>query len=165
MSLLLPHHPITANGDLPSRELVELFQRLERSIPALSGLTVANFDAAAINTSGEGLSDSDTELPTTASVTDAIAAAAFGGFTDVTGSRAHSTSYQNTSGKTRLVQTVTSGAGSVSIETSPDNSTWTVVARATSGGYLWGNMFHVPDTYYWRINGSVTVSKVYEADL
>lgn len=73
MSLLLPHHPITANGDLPSREMVELFQRLERSIPALSGLTVANFDAAAINTSGEGLSDSDTELPTTAAVTDALA--------------------------------------------------------------------------------------------
>lgn len=86
-------------------------------------------------------------------------------FSDVTGSRTHSTSYQNTTGKTILVQCFTNGAGSIKIQTSPDNSTWTNIANATQGGLFWNNFFHVPNGYYWRINGSVTVNRVYEGSI
>ena len=76
---------------------------------------------------------------------------------DVTGSRTHSTSYQNTTGKPIEVSFATSTSATRNVEVSTDNSTWVTVAE-TSGGTAVRISFIVPPGHYYRINGSVVLT-------
>lgn len=87
---------------------------------------------------------------------------------DLTASRAFGTSYQNTTGGpiTFNPRATTAGASHISLETSPDNSTWTVVYKVnhnvgstfTDSGM--GSVV-VPDTFYYRcrsVSGTNTLT-------
>lgn len=72
---------------------------------------------------------------------------------DVTGSRAASTSYQNTTGKPISVSVYVGAIGATrALEVSANNSNWVEVANTTTGG---GTMQAiVPPDHYYRMNGS-----------
>ena len=81
-------------------------------------------------------------------------------YTDVSGSRAALTSYQNTSGKTMFVSisAVSTGSNARDIRVSSDNTNWTVVNSVK--GNATGNDnerlgFMVPDGHYYDINGNI----------
>lgn len=73
---------------------------------------------------------------------------------DVSGSRAHSTSYQNTTGRPISVSLTVDGS-SRSIQVSVNNSTWITVAQSSSSKVSMS--FIVPINWYYRINGSITI--------
>lgn len=77
---------------------------------------------------------------------------------DVTGSRAASTSYQNTTGRpieVAIVAVSTQAAGR-DVEISDDDATWIRVGYCTgSAGGQAPTSFIVPDNWYYRINGAV----------
>lgn len=87
---------------------------------------------------------------------------------DVTGSRAFATSYQNTSGMPIVFdpRATTSGASHISLETSPDNSTWTVVRKVNhniGSTFTDSSMGHVivPNNFYYRcrsVSGTNTLT-------
>lgn len=71
----------------------------------------------------------------------------------VLGSRAHSTSYQNTTSRPIMVAITTNGSTTKRpIQVSVDNSTWIQVGT-DSGGEA-NTSFIVPTNWYYRINGS-----------
>lgn len=80
------------------------------------------------------------------------------GTVDVTGSRAHSTNYQNSNTYPIHVCIVSSGAGAVAIEVSSDAATWFQVGWATSGGISRNTSFFVDPGWYYRINGTATIA-------
>ena len=122
----------------------------EKVSPTFTGVPAAPTAAAATNT---------TQIATTAMVQAAIAAgAAAGTVTDVTGSRAHSTSYQNAGTRPFLLILMTNGAGNIYFQTSPDNSTWTNITWATGAGAWYSTTVAIPATGYWRINGAATIA-------
>lgn len=73
---------------------------------------------------------------------------------DVSGSRAHSTSYQNTTGRPISVSLTVDGS-SRSIQVSVNNFTWITVAQSSSSKVSMS--FIVPINWYYRINGSITI--------
>jgi len=115
--------------------------------PALTGTPTAPTAAAGTNT---------TQVATTAFV----AGAAIGigqTWQDVTASRAVSTSYQNTTGRPILVNIVLNGSSTTRfIEVSVDNSTWIKVG--SDSGSTTPNSFIVPINYYYRVNGTTSIS-------
>ena len=74
---------------------------------------------------------------------------------DLSASRTHSTSYQNTMGRTIGVAWVTNGSGVVPIEVSPDNSSWRQIGNSQGGET--SSSTEVPDGWYYRINGSTSI--------
>lgn len=87
---------------------------------------------------------------------------------DMTASRAFGTSYQNTTGGpiTFNPRATAAGGSHISLETSPDNSTWTVVYKVNHNvGSTWtdssmGSVV-VPDTFYYRcrsVSGTNTLT-------
>lgn len=52
--LLLPTQPITTKGDLPSRELVEIIQRLIQAVATAGGGGLADGDYGDVTVSGGG---------------------------------------------------------------------------------------------------------------
>ncbi len=87
---------------------------------------------------------------------------------DVTGARAFGTSYQNTTGTaiTFNPRATTAGSSHISLETSPDNSTWTVVFKVNHNvGSTWtdssiGSVV-VPNNFYYRcrsVSGTNTLT-------
>lgn len=74
---------------------------------------------------------------------------------NVSGSRTFSTSYQNTTG--RPIQVALSlDTTAQFVQVSVDNSTWINVAQ--SSGSKTSMSFVVPNGWYYRINGSTTIS-------
>ena len=123
-----------------------------RASPALSGTPTAPTATTGTAT---------TQIATTAFVATEVAALrAPQTVADITGTTAHSTSYQNSTSKAFHIYAVTSGAGAVRIQTSPNGSTWTDMGVATSGGFVQSNAFWVAAGHYWRINGTATVDFV-----
>lgn len=70
---------------------------------------------------------------------------------NVSGSRAHSTSYQNTTG--RPIQVAIVGGSAVSVQASINGSSWVTVGSADKGC-----TFIVPADHYYRVNGSTTIT-------
>lgn len=73
----------------------------------------------------------------------------------VTGSRAHSTSYQNTTGRAIEVA-ISYDNANVQIQVSTNGSTWVTVISG-SGGSATKCAVIVPKGHYYRLNGSVTI--------
>lgn len=74
---------------------------------------------------------------------------------DVSGSRAHSTSYQNTTGKPIMVAITGSNTTARTFEASTDNATWITVGSIAGSGYD-STFAVIPDDHYYRINGVTT---------
>ncbi len=103
-----------------------------------------------------------TQVATTAFVQQEIAAQSLGvgqTWQDVAGSRAVSTSYQNTTGRPIevAIKGYIGGGSGTAFEASVDNSTWIVV------GWIGGNnnttsatSATIPDDWYYRVNGSLS---------
>ena len=66
---------------------------------------------------------------------------------DVSGSRAHSTSYQNTTGKPIMV--AIDGNTNAALQVSTNGSTWVTVGEVSSATPI-----IIPDDHYYRVNGS-----------
>lgn len=80
---------------------------------------------------------------------------------DVRASRAVSTSYQNTTGKPIMVSIRAHSGGPSAIQVSVNNTTWIDVGSVftnTAAAQSTGQSFIVPDTHYYRINGSATIA-------
>ena len=106
----------------------------------------------------------DPSKPTTRAAIKALVAAYAATVTDVTGSRAHSTTYTNATGKPFQIVAYTYGPGAVKFQLSPDAVTWTDIAWATGSGLGYSTTFWVPNGYSWRINGTVTVGFVQQIE-
>jgi hypothetical protein len=106
------------------------------------------------------LPDETGELATVADVAAAVAAIPVTEigvgqtWQNVIGSRAHSTSYQNTTGRPIMVNLTLDSTGRF-IQVSDDNTTWIDVAA--SSGSQTSMSFIVPSNWYYRINGSTTL--------
>lgn len=74
---------------------------------------------------------------------------------NVSGSRTHSTSYQNTTGRPIQVALSLDSTGRP-VQVSANNLTWITVAQ--SSGSMTSMSFVVPNGWYYRINGSTTIS-------
>lgn len=116
--------------------------------PALTGTPTAPTAVAATDT---------TQIATTAFVVLHADASDIGRGqenTDVGGSRANNTSYQNTTGKPIFVSIIMSSTNnSTYLETSTDNSTWVRSGRSSTNAGI--TLYAViPDTHYYRINGT-----------
>jgi hypothetical protein len=77
----------------------------------------------------------------------------------VTGSRVAATAYQNTTGKGLMVSIVsTTGFGTYTLETSPDNVTWSQWSQFRADGGVNNPVFTstvvVPPGFYYRHTGS-----------
>lgn len=78
---------------------------------------------------------------------------------DFIGSRAHSTSYQNTTG--RPIQVAISHFTDFSnrvIQVSPDNNNWIDIHRISGSGTITGTQFIVSDGWFYRVDGSVNIA-------
>jgi hypothetical protein len=130
---------------------------------AAQGATADAALAASQVSSNTNFAVDTTKVPTRGAVQTLVDAQGIN-FQSVTGARAHSTSYQNTSGKNMLIHLVTSGAGAVYIQISNDNVNWNNLGHATSGGWLYhANTFPIWNGQYWRINGVATIDRCFEA--
>lgn len=80
-------------------------------------------------------------------------------WTDVTSSRAKSTSYRNTTGKPISVSIdVTANDGSYSFAVSTDNVNWlTIAGKSGNGNDAWVSGI-VPDQCYYRLTGTTTIT-------
>jgi len=72
---------------------------------------------------------------------------------DVSGSRTHSTSYQNATGKPIMVSIYRAGNG-VPTQVSANNVDWVSIASGVNVG---DHQFVVPPGHYYRINGNPSV--------
>jgi hypothetical protein len=141
-----------------------------RTITGNSSLTVTDGDGVAGNPTltpilasqaeAEAGTDANklmTPLQTKQAITAQVASPIGVGQTwqDVSGSRAHSTSYQNTTGRPISVSLTVDGS-SRSIQVSVNNSTW--IDIAISSANKTPVSFIVPINWYYRINGSVTIN-------
>ena len=71
---------------------------------------------------------------------------------DVSASRAVSTSYQNTTGKPINVS-VSASSGTSTVQVSTNGTTW-----ITIGDTINSQVVTVPDSHYYRVNGTATIS-------
>ena len=106
-------------------------------------------------------SDSSTNLTTQGAAkayTDtSVAAGKFGaGKSFSSPARVSNTTYQNTTGDSIEVYIVAVSGTARNIQVSPDNVTWYTVGHIV--GYNTPNYFRVPNNYYYKINGSATVT-------
>lgn len=107
------------------------------------------------------LPDETGELATVADVSAAVAAIPVTEigvgqtWQNVLGSRAASTSYQNTTGRPIAVSLTLDGTGR-SVQVSANNVTWVDVAQ--SSGSKTSMSFIVPASWYYRINGSTVIN-------
>lgn len=77
---------------------------------------------------------------------------------NVAGSRAVSTSYQNTTGRPIIVNMVLNGGSTRRyVQVSSDNVTW--IDIGSDSGSSTPNSFVVPNNWYYRINGSTTIDR------
>jgi hypothetical protein len=125
-------------------------------------VTFAKIDGAAIASQAEAeAGTSSTDLMTPERTEQHMVANALGWgqtYQDMSASRAHSTSYQNTTGRPIFVSIrATDGTGRA-IQVSPDNSAWLPVGVTVGSGYRTTN-FVVPNGYYYRINGTTTIEQ------
>jgi len=74
---------------------------------------------------------------------------------DLSGLRAHSTSYENTTSKPIMVSLTYSSANYAQVST--DESTWVNIGR-TSGAAVGSFSFIVPIGHFYRVNGSTTIT-------
>lgn len=77
-----------------------------------------------------------------------------------TPTRSTSTSYQNTTGRSIMVA-VTGGAGGGdrALQVSSDNSTWVTVGWVATASEKLSASAVIPDDYYYRVNGTVTIEE------
>jgi hypothetical protein len=85
---------------------------------------------------------------------------------DVSGSRTHSTSYQNTTGRPIMVAIVALSSttiGARNIEVSTDNSSWVRVGRAELNDAARAQQvsFVVPPGHFYRIDGATSTASVF----
>jgi hypothetical protein len=78
---------------------------------------------------------------------------------DVTGSRAHSTSYQNTTGRAILVAISCSTGTDRDFQVSSNGVTWINVATIDNTGSQVPFSVIVPNGWYYMISGSVTLTR------
>lgn len=77
---------------------------------------------------------------------------------NVAGSRAVSTSYQNTTGRPIIVNMVLNGGSTRRyVQVSSDNATW--IDIGSDSGSSTPNSFVVPNNWYYRVNGSTTIDR------
>lgn len=77
---------------------------------------------------------------------------------NVAGSRAVSTSYQNTTGRPIIVNMVLNGGSTRRyVQVSSDNVTW--IDIGSDSGSSTPNSFVVPNNWYYRVNGSTTIDR------
>jgi hypothetical protein len=76
---------------------------------------------------------------------------------DVTGSRTHSTSYQNTTGRPIAVSIRASTSTTRTYQVSTDDATWIAIGEISSNLSTHSRMFIVPNGHYYRVNGAVTI--------
>lgn len=132
---LLPNQRIADANGLPSREFVEIVQRIVGRLPEIVAEAETYADGLAL---GVGQT-----------------------WQNVSASRTHSTSYQNTTGRPIEVsiRAISSVASARAFEVSDDGSAWVQVASfSVSGGPQSNVSATVPAGYYYRINGSATIS-------
>lgn len=145
-------YPLVSNGTgLPA------FEQLATNGIANSAVTVAKISAAG-STSGQVLTS--TGSGTAPSFQDAAGGFDSSVWNNVTGSRAHTTSYQNTRGKPIQVGIVCRSTSSSSrqIEVSSNGSTWLYIGSAPDSTHVpTGSYFIVPDDWYYRINGAANI--------
>jgi hypothetical protein len=127
-----------------------------------TGLTTSGVAAATLVTASETIAsnNNDTTIPTSAAVKAYADAGDLGigqTWQNVSGSRTHSTSYQNTTGRT-IVVNINADASSINVQASADNSTWITVGRLdVNSGVDHNCTVIVPPGWYYRINGSATI--------
>lgn len=120
--------------------------------------TTLGLGTAATRTAADAVANDET-LPDGAAVTAHVAANALGvsqTWQDVSGSRAASTSYQNTTGKPIMVSIVATVAANRDLQVSTDNATWVTVAVIPADAAQAPASIIVPDDHYYRIDGAVT---------
>jgi hypothetical protein len=77
---------------------------------------------------------------------------------NLTGSRSAGTSYQNTTGRPIYVHvSMTTSAGTRRMQLSANNSTWVDVSALDTTNGIPSGSFIVPDGYYYRIIGTVSI--------
>lgn len=80
---------------------------------------------------------------------------------NVTGSRAVSTSYRNTTGKPIMVAIRAHSGSPTAIQVSTDDATWIEVGQVftnTAAAQSTAQSFIVPNNHYYRINGTATIA-------
>lgn len=137
---------------------------------AVSGITTSEISAATLVTESEGIgsNDNDTTIPTSAAVKDYVdnnAATASGTPQVVTGSRAMSTIYQNTTGKPILVTVtlISASAGTAEVRVQNNSTPATVYAAVgfSASSISAPVTFWVPDQWYYRVisvSGTINLS-------
>jgi hypothetical protein len=133
---------------------------------ALTGIPLPPSQTTAVWEAGTDTTESVVSAAKVAAAIAAIPSAAiFGGgatYQNLTASRAHSTSYQNTTG--HYIFVAITAAILREVQVSVDNSTWIRVGRFfDSSADATQVSFPVPDLWYYRINGSV--NDLYWAEL
>jgi hypothetical protein len=128
----------------------------------ITGITTAQVAAGTLVTAAETIAANvnDTTIPTSAAVkgyADSVLLGTGQTWQNVSGSRTHSTSYQNTTGRT-IVVNINADASSVNVQVSTDNATWITVGRIDVNSSVDHNCtIIVPPGNYYRINGVATI--------
>ena len=104
----------------------------------------------------------------TLALTSDIPAAGIGdGQTWQTVTRTYNTSYQNTTGKPIVFHLVGYVNDQMTIQTSPDNSTWTTVSQALGGGGTDNTFISaiIPDNFYYKYTPTYSFTVQFTAEL
>lgn len=124
------------------------------------GLGTASTLAATLEATGIAAEDDDAHVPTNAAVKDYVDARALGAgqvWDEVT--RTHSTAYQNTTGRTIVVQAVNwQNDPPRDFQVSPNGSGWMAIGQTGNpAGWATHVTMIIPPGWRWRCNGSATV--------
>ncbi len=135
-------------------------------------ITTSLIAASTLVTEADGISsnDNDTTVPTSAAVKDYVDTSIVNGigvgqtWQDVSASRTHDTTYQNTTGMPIMVSIEYTNSN-VALEVSTDGSTWIVVGHVYTGSTSTGvaAVTIVPNNHYYRIHwvGSLGAKRVW----
>jgi hypothetical protein len=143
-------------------EIATALNGAEDTLAAVQALSEGLGSAAAYNANdNEDFTVDPTALPTRAAVAGYVEALRDGtslgwgqSWSDMSGSRTASTSYQNTTGRSIMVSIAANVSSNRNAQLSHDGSTWVNVGLFHSSAVT-SAIFVVPDGHYYRINGSV----------